>query len=293
MTRPDAQARLGSLLLAGSAVAYSTAGLFTRVIQADAWTILFWRGLFGALAIGCYLVWRHRGQTPAAFRAIGWPGLAAAACSTVATICYVHALRLTTVADVSIAYATAPLIAAAIGWAWLRRSVSRITLGASALAVVGVAIMVGPAAATGHLTGDLLALAMTALFAVMMTIMRRHAEVPMAAAACLSAFACALIVAPVARPASVGAVELGWLALFGITQFGLGLLLVTLGSRLISAAQAALVGNLGMPLAPLWVWLAFGEWPSLATWVGGGIVMAGVLLDIGAGWTASPRQTTC
>lgn len=40
---------LGTALLTASAVAYSTAGFFTRLIDLDAWTILFWRGLFAGL----------------------------------------------------------------------------------------------------------------------------------------------------------------------------------------------------------------------------------------------------
>ena len=42
---------LGTVLLAASAVAYSTAGFFTRLITVDAWTLLFWRGVFAGLFI--------------------------------------------------------------------------------------------------------------------------------------------------------------------------------------------------------------------------------------------------
>lgn len=77
--------------------------------------------------------------------------------------------------------------------------------------------------------------------------------------------------------------EFVWVALFGTTQFGLGLLLLTLGSRLMPAAKAALVGNLELPLAPLWVWWAFGQLPPPATWIGGAIVVMAVLLDMAAG----------
>ena len=38
--------RLAVVLLLASAAAYSTAGFFTRLIHVDAWTLLFWRGLF-------------------------------------------------------------------------------------------------------------------------------------------------------------------------------------------------------------------------------------------------------
>lgn len=40
----------GILLITLSAVAYSSAGFFTRLIHLDAWTMLFWRGLFAGPA---------------------------------------------------------------------------------------------------------------------------------------------------------------------------------------------------------------------------------------------------
>ncbi|HEY4250038.1 MAG TPA: DMT family transporter [Roseomonas sp.] len=273
----------GVAMISGSALAFSTAGLFTGLIQADAWTILFWRSLFGGLFIGGWILWREGAAGLRACRAIGRPGLLVAACSTLGTICFVHALRLTTVAEVTILYATAPFLAAGMAFLWLRQRESRVTLAASLLALAGVLVMTGPALARGHLAGNLLALAMTALIAAMMVIIRRHHGISMLPAACLSAFACAIIVAPLASQVRGGAPDLLWLALFGSLQFGLGLLLLTLGSRLMSAARAALIGNLELPLAPLWVWLAFGEWPPPATWTGGAIVMAALLLDALAG----------
>jgi drug/metabolite transporter (DMT)-like permease len=76
------------------------------------------------------------------------------------------------------------------------------------------------------------------------------------------------------------AAKAGATATLGTTQFRLGLLLLTVGSRLISATHASLLANLELPFAPLWVWLDFGELPSRHTFVGGGIVCAAVLLDL-------------
>lgn len=272
----------GSLIVAVSAVAFSTAGLFTRLITADVWTMLFWRGLFGGLLIGVYIAWRERGEMRGAFAAIGWAGVLAATCSTVATICFIAALRATTVADVTIIYATAPFIAAVIAWAWTRDCPHRTTLAASGLALVGVVIMCGGSPSQGQVAGDLLALAMTVLMALMMVVIRKNRRVSMLPAACVSAFACAAAVLPLAHPTAVGGHDLALLALFGTTQFGTGLLLLTIGSRLISATQASLLANLELPFAPLWVWLAFDEVPSRLTLIGGGIVCAAVLLDMAA-----------
>jgi len=270
----------GVVLLLASGVAFSTAGLFTRLITVDAWTLLFWRGVFGGLFIGGYVVFPQRRGTLAAIRAVGPLGLVIAACSTLGTICFINALRRTTVADVTLIYAAAPFVTASIGFLWRGERETRATLVASAVAFLGVALMFSAALSLGHIEGDLLALAMTVVMATMMVLIRHHRDTPMLPAASLSAFASALVVLPLAQPASPGAVDFLYLALFGTTQFGLGLLLLTLGTRLISATRSALIGNLEVPLAPIWVWLAFGEIPALMTCVGGGLVMLAVVGEI-------------
>jgi len=271
--------RLGVLLIAGSAVASSTAGLFTGSIQADAWTVLLWRGLFGGVLIAVWIAWQHGRATFAAFRAIGLPGVLAAGCSTVGTICFINALRQTTVADVTIIFATAPFVAAAVAWLWKRQRPSWVTAAASAVALAGVALMFSGAQSVGHVVGDLLALAMTALIATMMVIIRNSQASSMLPPACLSAFASSIIVLPWANLSMPVGTELLTLALFG-AQFGLVLLLLTLGSRLIPAAQSALIGNLELPLAPIWVWLAFGQIPPAMTCLGGAIVLAAIAGDM-------------
>jgi drug/metabolite transporter (DMT)-like permease len=277
----------GELMVLASVAVFSTAGLFTRLTTVDAWTTLFWRGLFGGLVIlGC-LVWSHRGQLVSAFAAIGPTGWLIATCSTLGSICYINALRLTTVADVTLIYATAPFVTAAIGWRWRGETASRATLVASAVALVGVALMLSAALSSGHLAGDLLALIMTVMCAAMMVLIRRHRHTAMLPACCASAFAVAVLVLPMARPLSLTATEFAGLALFG-AQFGGGLLLWTLGTRLIPATRSALVGNLEIPLAPTWVWLAFNEVPPTVTLIGGALVAVAVAADLWCARAAAP-----
>jgi drug/metabolite transporter (DMT)-like permease len=216
--------------------------------------------------------------------------LAIAACSTLGTICFINALRRTTVADVNVIYAAAPFVTAVISFLWRGEREAWTTLVASAVAFSGIAVMFGGAVSLGNLDGDLLALAMTVVMAVMMVLIRRHRDIPMLPAASLSAFASALVVLPLAHPASPSAIDFCYLAQFGTTQFGLGLLLLTLGTRLISATRSALLGNLEVPLGPLWVWLAFGEVPAFATFIGGGLVMLAVVGEIVVGHMRGPAQ---
>lgn len=266
----------GLLLITLSAVAFSSAGFFTRLIRLDVWTMLFWRGLFAGLMIFCVVLVQERHGTWHAMRAIGWPGVVAAACSTAATILYINAFRLTSVADVAVIFAVAPFITAGLGWLWLGTKEPLSTLVASAIAVMGVSIMVGGAITDGHLAGDLLAFGMTVCMAIMMLIIRHHHATPMLPAACLSALLCPLLVWPFATPFAVGAGDMAELALFGTTQFGLGLLLLTIGGQMVSATENALLNTLETPLAIAWVGLCFGEIPAVTSAVGGAIVMAAV-----------------
>jgi drug/metabolite transporter (DMT)-like permease len=119
---------------------------------------------------------------------------------------------------------------------------------------------------------------MTALMAMMIITTRRSASATLAIAAA-SSFASSLIAAPLGNVTAPSLLQYGELGLFGITQLGLGLLLLTAGTRRLSAAQVALVGGLDVPLAPIWVWIAFAEIPSWATVAGGLTVIAAVTLN--------------
>ncbi len=279
----------GELLIILSMIAFSSAGFFTRLISVDVWTMLFWRGWFAGLMILCIIIVLERRSTWAAIRAIGRPGLAVAMCSTAATILYINAFRRTSVADVAVIFAAAPFVTAALGWLWLGLSEPRSTLAASVVALLGVTIMVGGAITEGRLVGDLLAFGMTICMAIMMLILRQQQATPMLPAACLSALLCPLLVWPFSTPLTVGAPDMLNLFLFGTTQFGLGLALLTVGGRWVSATENALLNTLEAPLAVAWVWLCFAEVPSITSLVGGFVVVTAVVAHI---WYSSRAGLT-
>lgn len=274
----DVGARLGLLLVTLSTIAWSTTGYFTRLIPLDAWTILFWRGIFGALTALAFIIAQERAGTWRAFAGMGRTGLLFSLLSTFGMVVYLAALKSTTVAHVAILYAPAPLVTAGLAWIVLGERASPATLIASALAACGVAVTVANGLGEGSLKGDALALLLTLLMAIMIVALRRaKAAVSMAPMACLSALLSSVVSLPFAEPLSATPVELVHLVLFGVTNMGFGLILFVIGARLIPAAQTALIGALDAPLAPIWVWLAFAETPKTTTMIGGGVVVAAVI----------------
>jgi drug/metabolite transporter (DMT)-like permease len=279
----------GTALMAGSACAYSLTGYFTRLIPLDVMTLLFWRGLFGGATVAAFVLIQYRGGAWAATRAIGWQGLAVAAMGVISSYLYLAAFRHTTVADVSIIYATVPFVTAGLAWLLLKEREGWRVLAGSLVALLGVGVMAGGAIHAGHLVGDLLALGMTLSFALTLVLMRRGGrQVSMMPAAAIMSFLTALAAAPFARLGPIAGLPMAHLALFGICQMGLGLVLLTFGMRRVPATRAALIGLLDTPLAPLWVWLAFSEVPPLLTLLGGAIVMTAVVWNMAAPGMAAP-----
>jgi drug/metabolite transporter (DMT)-like permease len=271
-----AQYRRGALLVAGGALAWSSAGLIVRATSTDPWTTLFWRSVFACLFLVVYLAARDGARAWEGFRKLGLPGFAVALSFAVSMGTFILALEKTAVANVLIFQAAAPFVAALLGWIWLGERVSLGGAAAILATIVGIFVMVSNSLAEGRLYGDILSAVMGITFAIMMVLARRHRDVSMTSATCLATVMTGLIALPFASMA-VSPGDLTLLAFFGIGQMGLGLIMFTAGVRLIPVADAGLITVLEVILAPVWVWLVFGENPGMRAIVGGGIVLAAVI----------------
>jgi hypothetical protein len=68
-----------------------------------------------------------------------------------------------------------------------------------------------------------------------------------------------------------------WSLFMGAGLLTGGLVLYTLGSRTLPAAELALLSGIEVMLAPFWVWLFLGETADSNTLVGGAFILAAVL----------------
>jgi drug/metabolite transporter (DMT)-like permease len=248
------QHRRGRIYVALAAVAWSTAGLFQRELSAGIGTQLAGRAAFAVV------------------------GVLVAGLMAVSSGAFIVALNYTTVANVLFMQALAPVLAAVLG-TFVGEPVARRTWVAMTVAVLGVGLMVG---GPDHpsVAGVSISLLMSVSFAAVIVITRHRRDVSMAPATCLSQLLVLLFAAPFADPGEIGGRDLLLLAALGIGQIGLGLIFLSLGARLIPAAEVALITLLEIVLGPLWVWIALSERPGAATLTGGAIVLAAVLIQV-------------
>jgi drug/metabolite transporter (DMT)-like permease len=185
--------------------------------------------------------------------------------------------------------AMAPVLAALLAWIALREPVSRRTGVAMAVALAGVALMVG-GPGDGSLVGDGLSLLMALSFAISIVISRHRRDVSMLPATCLGQLFLVIAFLPFADVSAMPGDDALALAALGFGQIGLGLAFLTVGTRLIPAAQVALITLLEVVLGPLWVWLAIDEKPTTATLIGGGIVVFAVVIQAVGGPSRGGRR---
>jgi drug/metabolite transporter (DMT)-like permease len=238
--------------------------------------VLVWRGIFGALGLLVLLVLREGVRGLAEFRKLGWMGWALAACGGLAMLSNILALRETSVAHVAVIYAAAPFFAAALAWVFLRERPSRSATIASVVAFGGAVVMVG-LGREGTLFGDALATVSCIAFAAVIVIMRRNPGIPNLAASILAVVMSTIAATPFLPDFAIPMDDLPMLGAFGIVNSALGILFFLIGAKHLPAIQTALITALETPLAPFWVWLAFGIVPGFPTLVGGAIVVGAVV----------------
>ena len=270
--------RRGQIYVALAAVAWSTAGVLQRQLTLDASTQVMGRAVFASAALLAYVAVVERGRVVEAFRSIGLAGVAVALCVATASASFITALNHTSVARVLFILAVSPVLAALLARVTLGEPITRRTGVAMALALAGIALMFG-SPGEGSLAGDGLSLVVALAFALMIVITRWRHDVSMAPATCLSQAILVVAFIPFASPGEIAGGDVVWLALLGIGQIGLGFALLTVGARLIPAAQVGLITLLEVVLGPLWVWLALDERPSTLTLAGGAIVIIAIVIQ--------------
>lgn len=264
----------GILLVVFSAIVFSTAGLFVKSVAAGAWDVIFWRGVFAVIFSTAFVA--LRGHMRQEFLCLGKAGWVAAIFSACGTAAFVPAFKLTTIANVTLIYAAAPIFAGVLAWIFARETLDLRRISAVITCFLGVLIIVSGSLGGLHVQGDLLALFMTFMMATIMVVYRVAPDTPAAGPVIISSIFLLVPSAYFGAPFAVSMSDLWLLAVFGLV-FAVAAITLMEGARRISATQTALLSVLETPLAPLLAVLVLAEMPALATLIGGSIVFAAVI----------------
>ena len=284
----------GAILIILAGVLWSTQGLIIRLIpDTGSWAILFWRsaGMLPVLAL--WIGFAARGSIISEIRSVGWAGVLGGLGLVMAFSGAIYAFQATSVANAVLLFAASPFCAAILGRVLLGEWVSPLTWFAIVLAALGILVMVGGGLAGGAMDGNIAALASALGFAIFTVTLRWGKLANMLPAVALgglfSMIAGAIALGVLGKAVLIPAPEIAISALMGAVTLTGGMLLYTLGSKVVPAAQATLLSLVEVLLAPLWVWLLLDETVSGGTLIGGAVLLAAVLLNAYGGRVQGAR----
>lgn len=276
--------RTGAVLVIIAGAVWSLMGLAIRMIDtANSWQILFYRSAGLAPVLLIFIALRSGGRPLAGIAGAGWAGVVGGLALVAAFAGSIIAFQSISVANAVFLFAAAPLLTAVVAWALLGEKVRPATWAAIAIAAVGVGIMVRNGLSRGTALGNAAALTSAlgfALFTVTLRWGRQSDMLPAVFIGALLAMAVAgLMLWLGGSSLTVSLADGALAAAMGALLLAGGMVLYTLGSRVVPAAETALLSMLEILLAPLWVWLFLGETASPAAFLGGGVLLVAVAFN--------------
>ena len=271
----------GVLLVLLAGVFWSTMGLGIRQIEyANVWQILLYRSISLAVFLFILISLRSGFRPFTTIRRVGMAGIIGGFGLVFAFAGGIYAIQTTTVANAMFLFASAPFFAAILGWIILRESVRRSTWIATAVAIIGIGIMVIDGISAGHIIGNSAALLSALGFAVFTIALRWGKLEDMLPAVFLAGVFAAMVSLIVCfsrgYALTLSANDAGIAIALGVFQVGMGLAIYTIGSKVGPAAELALLSMTEVLLGPFWVWLFLGEMAGAYTLTGGLILLLAI-----------------
>ncbi len=269
----------GILLTFTAVLILSPDALLVRLIQADVWTLLFWRCLLTGIMMSLFLAFRYRRKFFQSFYAIGRTGLVSALMIVTGSILFIGALKQTAAANALIILAAAPIFSSLLSWLLLREKIPLRTKLSIFTCFGGILLIFSGSLQNGLLLGDLMALGATAMWGSNLVVIRHGKGVNMIPANVLGN----LCVVPIvyffgAQPLLVVPMDAGLLLLLGGAILPTSFAMITLAPRYLQAPEISLILLLETVLGPIWVWLALGEAPYTRTLIAGFLILGTLVI---------------
>lgn len=269
---------------------WSTAGVVTRHLEhAQKFEVTFWRSFFTMLCLLVMLpMFKGRGvfgRMRQGGAALWWSGL----CWSGMFTFFMVAIMLTTVANVLVTLALAPLFTALASRIFIGHRIPLRTWLAIVVAGAGIAFMYASQLSQGvSLAGTLVALCVPIAGAANWTITQHsHAQgkdVDLIPAVLIGAVLSSLITLPLAWPFQASAHDLSLLFGLGLGQLAIPCVLVVVCARVLKAPEIALLGLLEVIFGILLAWVGAGEVPGPDVFVGGALVIGALVANELVGW---------
>ena len=265
------QRRKAIFYLVITAILWSTSGLFVKILDWQPVAILAGRSLFASIVFLIYLR-----RLPTQF---GLWQLLAAGMFILTQFLFITSTKLTTAANSIFLHYTGPIYVILLAYWFLGEKPTRTDWLAMLVIFIGLTLFFGDELSSEGLYGNLLAILSGVTGAVMMVSFRAQKDGNPAESNLIAFLVTATFGFPFIMKETWTVNSWLILAFLGIVQIGFAFIFFTKGIRHIPALEANLIGTLEPVLNPIWVFLFYGESMGRYAFIGGLVVLSGVILS--------------
>ena len=260
----------GPLLIAMTAVLWSSAGVLIKLVPWDAMTIVGLRSAFAAVVMAVYM------RRP---RITFTKPVVLGALSLSATMAlFILANKLTTAANAIVLQYTSPIFVILISALLLKTRPKALDIAAVGIVFAGVMLFFFDQLKADALLGNILAVLSGLTFSGVFIANRMPGAKP--EQAMLLAYMINIVICTPFIATNVTFEAVPWLAiaLMGIFQLGLAYVLFSIGIKTTPPVTASLIAALEPLLSPIWVMMATGEKPGAFAIAGGVVVLITIVV---------------
>ncbi len=250
--------------------------LLIRLAGLGDFTLIFYRGLFPAIAITLtLLVYYRRGFISAAL-GIGWAGMLNGLLYASTNISFIYSIQTTSVANTLVILSSAPIFAAILSLIVLKENQRPLTWLIIVISFVSIFIIGLGSYGKNSLSGDLFALACAISTACSAVLVRYKKEIDLVPSIIVGSILMALFAYSQSPELMISATQVVYVSIIGFVLVPFAFVILTIAPRFVSSAEVQLVYLLEAILGPLWVWLVINEQPGIFTLTGGAMLLISV-----------------
>ncbi len=259
----------GLLAIVVTSLLWSTGGVFIKLISFGAFQLSFFRSSFAALTV--FVFYRRSAlffNRYVFFNAVMY---------SLVLILFVAATKMTTAANAIFLQYTAPIYVLVLEPLLLKTKFERANIATVTIAFFGMLLFFVGDIKIGEMTGNVLALlsgiALAGFFLGQRKIENTHKISSIFYGNMLIVIVCFFLVGEFE---AINVSDLTMVGYLGIVQIGISYILFSYSIARIQAIEASLIAMIEPVLNPIWVFIWYGEQPTLFAILGGLIIVAGV-----------------